>query len=139
MNPLIEVPELSARPHALEAVRSEHAAGGVTYHPVRFVPGEKVTRFDKLLLAFDALAVGRLTGRMPGVGAIIHGTGFKATRFPLPKLLGVARSLVARIAAQSAGASPPPLVLNKHCPECAFRSRCRQIAIEKDDLNLLPT
>jgi predicted RecB family nuclease len=137
MAPLIEVPELSARPHALEAVRSDHAKRGMTYHPVRFVPGEKVTRLDKLLVAFDALAMGRLTGSMPRVGAIIHGSGFKATRFPLPKLLSVARSAVGRIAAQSAGASPPPLVLNKHCPECAFRSRCRQIAIEKDDLSLL--
>jgi predicted RecB family nuclease len=137
MAPLIEVPKLSARPHALEAVRSDHATSSMPYHPVRFVLGEKVTRFDKLLVAFDALAVGRLTGSMPRVGVIIHGSGFKATRFPLPKLLGIARSVVGRIAAQSAGASPPPLVLNKHCPECAFRSRCRQIAIEKDDLSLL--
>ena len=34
---------------------------------------------------------------------------------------------------------PPPLALNKHCPECKFRSRCRQIAVEKDDLSLLTT
>ena len=139
IDPLVEVPGLSARPHALEATRSDRAAGGVTYRPVRFLPGEKVTRFDKLSVAFDALAVGRLTGSMPRVGVIIHGPTFKATRFPLPKLLGAARSVVARIAARSAGASPPPPVLNKHCPACAFRSRCRRIAIEKDDLSLLAT
>src|SRR3954462_2005256 len=75
----------------------------------------------------------------PGVGVFIHGSAFKATRFPLPKLLGAARSVVARIGARSAGASPPPPVLNKHCPACAFRSRCRRIAIEKDDLSLLAT
>lgn len=32
---------------------------------------------------------------------------------------------------------PPPLVLNKHCPECLFRARCRRAAVEKDDLSLL--
>lgn len=32
---------------------------------------------------------------------------------------------------------PPDLVLNRHCPECEFRDRCRQKAIETDDLSLL--
>lgn len=33
--------------------------------------------------------------------------------------------------------SPPDLVLNRHCTECEFQARCRQKAIEKDDLSLL--
>ncbi len=33
--------------------------------------------------------------------------------------------------------SPPDLVLNRHCVECEFQARCRQKAIEKDDLSLL--
>jgi predicted RecB family nuclease len=33
--------------------------------------------------------------------------------------------------------SPPDLVLNRHCAECEFQNRCRQKAIEKDDLCLL--
>ena len=39
---------------------------------------------------------------------------------------------------QATNTTAPPLVLNKHCAECEFRSRCRQTAIEKDDLSLLP-
>ena len=31
----------------------------------------------------------------------------------------------------------PELVLNRHCPECEFRNRCRKIAKEVDDLSLL--
>jgi predicted flap endonuclease-1-like 5' DNA nuclease len=31
----------------------------------------------------------------------------------------------------------PDLILNRHCPECEFRDRCRQKAIEADDLSLL--
>src|SRR5436853_3807495 len=34
-------------------------------------------------------------------------------------------------------ASPPDLVLNRHCSECEFQDRCRQKALEKDDLSLL--
>jgi len=33
--------------------------------------------------------------------------------------------------------SPPDLVLNRHCGECEFQTRCRQRAIEKDDLSRL--
>jgi hypothetical protein len=31
----------------------------------------------------------------------------------------------------------PPLILNRHCAVCDFQSRCRGIAIERDDLSLL--
>jgi hypothetical protein len=34
-------------------------------------------------------------------------------------------------------ATPPPLVLNRHCPECEFRQSCRARAVEKDDVSLL--
>src|SRR4029453_8467343 len=29
------------------------------------------------------------------------------------------------------------LILNRHCAECEFQARCRQKALEKDDLSLL--
>jgi predicted RecB family nuclease len=34
-------------------------------------------------------------------------------------------------------AAEPPLVLNRHCPACDFRSRCYALAVERDDLSLL--
>jgi hypothetical protein len=34
-------------------------------------------------------------------------------------------------------ATPPPLLLNRHCAECEFRRTCREAAAEKDDLSLL--
>jgi predicted RecB family nuclease len=45
--------------------------------------------------------------------------------------------VVERIAVQQESPSPPPLILNKHCAECAFQARCRQVAVEKDELSLL--
>src|SRR5437868_1695929 len=41
--------------------------------PVRFVPGEKIAKEDKLLLAFDALVLSVALGEIPPVGKIIHG------------------------------------------------------------------
>src|SRR5439155_1712893 len=34
-------------------------------------------------------------------------------------------------------AQPPPVVLNKHCPYCPFKSVCSRQAEEADDLSLL--
>jgi len=34
-------------------------------------------------------------------------------------------------------ANPPGLLLNRHCPECEYRERCRAKGAERDDLSLL--
>jgi hypothetical protein len=47
------------------------------------------------------------------------------------------RSVVRRITEQQSSTTPPQLILNRHCSECEFQSRCRQLSIEKDDLSLL--
>jgi predicted RecB family nuclease len=57
---------------------------------------------------------------------------------PLSKLVGKARTIVGKIAAQRAETTPPLPILNKHCLGCEFRSHFQQIALQKDDLSLLP-
>jgi predicted RecB family nuclease len=47
------------------------------------------------------------------------------------------KAAVNKIAAQQISNTPPQLILNKHCSECEFQPRCRQVAIEKDELTLL--
>jgi predicted RecB family nuclease len=123
--------------HALERIGSP---GGTTHHPyvpVRFIPTEKITNRDKLLLAFDALVLSAASGQTPLFGKIIHGSEMKVTKVRVSELMKTTRSLVRRIAAQQANPSNSPVVLNKHCAECEFRSQCRQTAVEKDDLSLL--
>jgi hypothetical protein len=51
----------------------------------------------------------------------------------LPK----ARQLVEAIAEDRRKEEAPPIVMNKHCPVCDFRSRCRGVAINREDLSLL--
>ena len=52
-------------------------------------------------------------------------------------LAGEVRKLTGKIGALLSSNSPPDLVLNRHCNECEFQTRCRQKAIETDDLSLL--
>ena len=58
-------------------------------------------------------------------------------RVPLAGLVERVRSVLDKIATQRIGATTPPLILNRHCAECEFQMRCRQIAVEKDDLSSL--
>jgi predicted RecB family nuclease len=107
------------------------------YEPILFVRGQRVSRDDKLRLAFAASVLGRVQGKPPAVGRIVHGSGFATTRVQLGPLAEPLKEAVAQIKGLAAGGKLPPLVLNRHCAECEFRSRCHAAAVEKDDLSLL--
>jgi predicted RecB family nuclease len=131
--------EVSVHLDALELTPGTLSRKASFYRPLRFVTSEKLTGADKLLLAFDALAISRITGKAPPSGKIIHGRKYKAAVIPLSKLIGQAETILGKIAAQRVESTAPLPVLNKHCVECEFRSHCRQIAEQKDDLSLLRT
>jgi predicted RecB family nuclease len=124
----------ACRLDALERIDSKQAGA---YRPVLFSPREKVTADDRRLLAFRASVLVRVLGKLPETGKIVHGNGFRASRVELATLLENAGETVAEIKALQGTAKPPPLVLNRHCPECEFRKQCHAAAIEKDDLSLL--
>lgn len=134
---VVQAQGLQSRVHALERstapVNRKHNA----FIPIRFLPKEKVTKHDKLLLAFDALVLSATSGEMPLFGKIIHGSEQKIAKVQLAGLMEMVKAVVSKIAAQQASSTPPQLILNKHCPECEFQPRCRQMAIESDELTLL--
>jgi predicted RecB family nuclease len=133
----IQTQEVQSHLHALERLDSSGKTRHSPYVPVRFIPGEKLTRSDKLLLAFDALSLFTFSGKMPLFGKIIHGSELRVAKVRVAELIKATRSVVRRIAAQQASPATSSPVLNKHCVECEFQSRCRQLAVEKDDLSLL--
>ncbi|MDQ3257211.1 MAG: IS66 family transposase [Acidobacteriota bacterium] len=134
---VVQVQEIQSHIHALERLPSAAKTKHSPYIPIRFVPSEKITSHDKLLIAFDALAMFTASGKMPLFGKIIHGSEQKAVKVQLAGLMKTAQSIVERIVAQQANPTPPQLVLNRHCSVCAFRPRGRQIAEKNDDLSLL--
>ena len=134
----LQASDLSAQVHGLELVRSARTSGRGAYVPVRFLPPERISTADKLLLAFDAFVLSQACDvTPPHLGKLIHGRQYVTTTVPLNPLYAKVQSVFAAIAAQHASAMPPPLVLNKHCAECQYASRCRQIATKADDLSLL--
>ena len=124
----------------IDAVKRVSSPGrGKSDHfiPVRFCPANKLTKYDRLLLAFDAWVISQTLGCEVKWGLIIHGDRYIAQRVNTIPLIGEVRKLLGGIATLLASKGAPDLVLNRHCVECEFRNRCRKLAIEKDDLSLL--
>jgi predicted RecB family nuclease len=108
------------------------------YVPVLYSPWDKLEQSDRLIVSFGALAIGQATGdEIPPNGQIIFGHTGAIRRIKNVDLFARARQLIGEIVSNSCNDKPPPLVLNKHCSVCDFQSRCRSIAINRDDLGPL--
>lgn len=154
--------------HAVERIPSEGRGRAAQFVAIRFIFRNKLTKDDKLLLAFDAFVLAEMLGRDVNVGKLVHGDDRgcarqsaaiiddratelhdglttaarsraqpRITKVKTSAFTGEVRKLVTKIATLLAIGKPPDLVLNRHCGECEFRDRCRQKAIETDDLSLL--
>src|SRR6266567_514504 len=134
---LAQTQNLESRIHALERVRSEGQGKSAQFIPIRFISTNKLSRNDKLLVAFDALVISEMLHRDIDLGKITHGDGHATLHVKTLALADQVRKVTDKIATLLSNTSPPDLILNRHCPECGFRDRCRQKAIEKDDLSLL--
>ena len=84
------------------------------------------------------------SGQLPSSASIprslhrhIDGDAPAILKVKIPGLPVETRKLIGKTTALLAGHSPPDLILNRHCSECEFQTRCRQKALEKDDLSLL--
>jgi predicted RecB family nuclease len=136
-DPVVSDAGESCRLDALErVVDKEHGIRGV-FRPVHFLHTAKVSTNDRLLLGFGATILARVQGVQPGVGRIVHGPQFKSSRVELASVSAAVADATGQIGELAAAVKPPPLVLNKHCPECEFRKQCRAAAADKDDLSLL--
>jgi predicted RecB family nuclease len=131
--------ETNVRLDALVLSRVKRAKRDCPYIPVRFVPSEKLSRDDRLMLAFDAAALTKVYGKTPRLGRIIHGRNHTVATVALFPLLRRVQLVLRTINDQQTKGAQPILAINKHCAECEFRTRCQQSAIQKDDLSLLPT
>ena len=128
---------LESRLHAVERVPSEGRGKPAQFVPIRFVFRNKLSKDDRLLLAFDALVLSQMLERKVSLGKIIHGDDHATLKVKTSALTGEVRKRLEKMAVQLSNPTPPELVLNRHCAECEFQGRCRKKAVEKDDLSLL--
>jgi predicted RecB family nuclease len=124
----------------LQAVERLPAAGrgrSFQFVPYRFQFANKLTKNDKLSLAFDAYVLSEAVGREVNLGKITYGDGHATLKVKLSSLASQVRKKIKDITALLTDDSPPDLVLNRHCSQCEFQACCRERAREKDELSLL--
>ena len=68
---------------------------------------------------------------------LIYGDGPRRRNVKVGNHLTQTRQTIEAIRTLRRGREPPPLVLNRHCAICDFQQRCRNLAIERDELSLL--
>ena len=107
------------------------------YVPVLCLPGDRVSRHDKLRLAFSALVIGALQTKEIPCGNIVHGPTYSTAKIKLVSLLTTAQHTILDIQDIRDGRVVPPLRLNDHCSVCGFKDHCYEEASCKDDISLL--
>ena len=132
-----QTPDLESCLHAVERVPAESRGKPAQFIPIRFVFTNKLTKDDRLLVAFDALVLSEMLGREVTLGKIIHGDDHTTLKVKTATLFKEVRKQIEKITALLTSQLPPDLILNRHCAECEFQKQCRQKAVEKDDLSLL--
>jgi predicted RecB family nuclease len=121
----------------VECLRSSTRSKSEKFSAIRFVSANKLGKDARTLLAFDALVLSDVMGQDISVGKIIHGDDHTTLKTNTSALTLGVRALIEKIEALLSSPSPPDLVLIPHCAECEFQVRCREKALEKDDLSLL--
>jgi predicted RecB family nuclease len=136
-NQIVRAQHYEAHIHAVQRVRVGGPVATCRFIPIHFVPQNKLSRSDKLLAAFEALVLAKAVGSTVGTAKIVHGDQLNTFRVKADQLLPIIIKTVSRITSAMCAGSPPDLILNNHCRECDFQTRCRLKATETDDLSLL--
>ena len=84
---------------ALERLPVEDRAKPTQWIPIRFVFTNKLTKDDKLLLAFDAFALSKSLGREVRIGEIVHGDQRTTLKVKTSAMTSDVRKHLERIAA----------------------------------------
>ncbi|HEY2527335.1 MAG TPA: Dna2/Cas4 domain-containing protein [Xanthobacteraceae bacterium] len=122
---------------AVQRIPSEGRGSRAQFSPYRFEFANKIAKKHKLLLAFDALLLSEALGREVALGKIVHGDNYAMLKVKIPTFASEVQKRIKEITVLLARNSPPDLVLNRHCGQCEFQTRCSTQAREKDELSLL--
>jgi predicted RecB family nuclease len=114
------------------------SARGNGYDPTIVVGTHTISKEQRLELLFVGHVLGRLQRAAPATGTIVDMDG-QVHKVPLAKHYTLLAPHLATLQAwvDASPGDPPPVILNKHCPQCPFRIECVAEAERNDDLSLL--
>jgi predicted RecB family nuclease len=134
----LRVQDLEASCDVLMPVTRAAPARAHRYEPTIVVGTRTISQHQQLELLFVGYVLGQLQRASPPMGTIV-GLGEQIHRVPLEKHYAQIDPIVEVLRAwrRAPSADPPPVIVNKHCPECQFRAGCLAQAERDDDLSLL--
>lgn len=139
---LLDVPlrshDLAADCDVLTKVHRGSSLSSHRYEPMIIVGTHQVTKEQKLAVLFVGYVLGQVQNQLPAAGIIMgaDGQAYKVGMESADRtLIPIIKAL--RQWTGSAPSTPPPVLLNKHCPTCQFRKGCVEHAEKVDDLSLL--
>ena len=112
---------LESELHVVQLVPDKNRCQSAHLIPIRFIFTNKLSKDDRLLLAFDAFILSQSLGRTINFGKIIHGDKHAASKMKIARLVSEARKRIDKIAVLLANSTPPELILNRHCAACEFQ------------------
>jgi predicted RecB family nuclease len=121
----------------LKRVDGPSALGSFHYVPVIFHEGHNVTAAQRLQLEVAGMILATVQGRQPENGIVWSGPDFKPHKVRLNRDPLSVRRQIREMKNLAESTTPPPLYLNRHCPVCEFRDRCRSEALQGENLSLL--
>jgi predicted RecB family nuclease len=110
--------------------------GHASFEPVLFHRYEELNARAKLLLAFRAVLIEKVTGIVLTRGRIILGRQFTSATIPLSALTVKAERIIRQVK-ELAIQQDPPFFLCSHCEICEFQASCRARAIKEDNISQL--
>ena len=93
----VQTENLESRLSALERVPSEGRGKPTQFIPIRFIPRNKLTANDKLLMAFEAEVLSEVLGREVAVGRIIHGDDHETHKVKVSAVAGQVGTAIEKI------------------------------------------
>jgi len=119
-------------------VKSSSALGRYSYEPTIFAGTHTATKEQRLQVMFAGYVLGQMQKKQSAAGRIIRMEG-RSTKVKLEDngktLIPILEPLQEWVNEDSPEA--PPVILNKHCSLCQFRSACQAKAEQEDNLSLL--
>jgi predicted RecB family nuclease len=137
-NAHLQVDGFAAQCGVLTRVEGTSTFGQYRYEPSLFVGTYSITKEQQLELSCSGYLLERLQHTSPSAGRII-GIDGKSHTVRLGDSSKALRPLLEPLHEWITvdAPTPPPLVLNKHCPLCPFQRLCHAQAEQEDNLSLL--
>src|SRR5712691_7742849 len=138
INAHLQVDEFAAECGVLTRVEGTSMFGKYRYEPAIFVGTYSISKEQKLELSFVGYILERLQSKSPVAGRMIGMDG-KSHTVKLDHHSKDLRPLLEPLHEWTTvdSPTPPPIVLNKHCPLCPFQRLCQTQAEQEDNLSLL--